>query len=165
MQTGVVHTCHLGLIVPQTADFLHTYAMTPPASRLKETTQGPERLYDRLIEQLHWLLQHTADPPSLPELLTKLGVVASDGASTMAGVRKGFGAVLRKQGAGGGALLQFVDVGHECESGAKTAAKHVRVHQRFMQTLQDLCRVMRKSNVLKSNVLAVQVEVLMQHEG
>ena len=160
MYTGALHTRHLGLIVPQTADFLHTESRSPPASRLKETTQGPERLYDRLIEQLHWLLQHTADPPFVPELLTKLGVVASDGASTMAGVRKAFGAVLRKQGAGGGALLQFVDVGHGCESGAKAASKHVRVHQRFMHSLQDLCRVMRKSNVL-----AAQVEVLMQHEG
>ena len=54
-------------------------------------------------------------------------------------------------------LLQFVDIAHECQSAAKTAATHVRVHQTLMQ---DLSKIMRKSNVL-----AAQVEVLMQEQG
>ena len=57
---------------------------------------------------------------------------------------KASGQSSEKRGQRGG-LLQFVDVAHECQSAAKTAATHVRVHQTFMQTLQELSRIMRKS--------------------
>eukprot|EP00670_Eutreptiella_braarudii_P023853 CAMPEP_0174350420 /NCGR_PEP_ID=MMETSP0811_2-20130205/7491_1 /TAXON_ID=73025 ORGANISM="Eutreptiella gymnastica-like, Strain CCMP1594" /NCGR_SAMPLE_ID=MMETSP0811_2 /ASSEMBLY_ACC=CAM_ASM_000667 /LENGTH=517 /DNA_ID=CAMNT_0015478709 /DNA_START=598 /DNA_END=2148 /DNA_ORIENTATION=- len=93
MTTGVLYTRHLGLIVPQQSDFLRQLPATGSGSgsvELKEKTQGPERLCDRLVEQLEWLLRHVPDSPTVPELLLKLGVVSSDGASSMAGVRKGF---------------------------------------------------------------------------
>ena len=50
MKMGALHTRHLGLIVPQTTDFLHsTKPTSAPATRLKENTRGPKRLYDRWL--------------------------------------------------------------------------------------------------------------------
>ena len=56
--------------------------------------------------------------------------------------------------------MQFVDLGHKCESSAKTAARYVRYHTSIMAITADLCRLMRRSNIW-----AEHVGVLMEVEG
>ena len=91
-------------------------------------------------------------------VLRKLVVCSTDGASAMAGVRAGFGAKLKALGALD--CWQFTDVAHECESSVRTAVEGLAFHSEILTGLRDLSAM-----ICKGNILAEQVDALMQREN